>query len=115
MYAWNDYPNIVIELDDSENFFTGEDLGEEIISAVANSGSVDFLELVNEGCPVCLGNAYAVYEFLAYQQGVVYQYAVRPNESETLQVTGTVALQPFPYNDLDTIAEYLPWLHDSEN
>lgn len=106
MYAYNDNPNIIIELDETDNI---ESIG-QILECLAY-GDTDFLEMVNEGFPTYYGNSYATYAFYAMQDGFIYEYAIGPNELDMLRDADTIILEPTPWNDLDTVRECLPWVN----
>lgn len=101
MYTYNESPNIIIELDDGETIPEGMserniplDYG-TCIEAIAY-GATDFVELCNEGEPVCYGNAYAAYEFTAYMDGELRYFVFGPNEMQELKESRRVALEPVP-------------------
>ena len=99
MYVYNESPNIIVDLDGDK---CPVDYG-TVIEAIAY-GATDFIARTNEGAPVNLGNDYAVYEFVAYNDGgYVFTYWFGPNEFKKLRENGTVTLEPLPWNDLEEV------------
>lgn len=98
MYCYNDYPNIVIDLD-------GDSPTEcaQVIESLAYSASCDFINLTNEGFPVYLGNSYARYEFIALNDGLTFTYPFGPNELKELVEKGELTISPLGWNDLDEV------------
>lgn len=81
----------------------------EVLEALAYSIDIDFIELLNEGWPVYLGNSYARYEFVALADGFVYTYHFGPNELDELNEKGLVTLEPHMCNELEAVlaTEYM--------
>lgn len=98
MFAYNEFPNIIVDLDGDE---CPKEYG-KVIETLAY-GDTDFIALLNEGCPINLGNDYAQYEFVAFNDGGVFTYRFGPIEMEKLRRDGTVTLEPFPWNDLEEV------------
>lgn len=117
LWAWNDGEDIVVSKDSRYEWVGDEEVEvfeegmasiEEMIVAIAY-GDTDFLELLNEGAPVALGNSYAVYEFVALQDGAVFTYRLGQNELDALNENGRVKLEPLSWNELEEIraTEYM--------
>jgi len=71
----------------------------EAAVAVANEFS-DFLDFLNEGAPVNLGNSYAWYEFAALVDGFQYTFGFGPDDMARLN-RGECKLYAAPFNELD--------------
>jgi len=101
MYTENDYPNIHIWLDEDDSKVTEAD----VLAGLANGGSVDFVNITNEGYPVYLGNSYARYEFVALNDGLVFTYPMGPIEVDELNEKRELVVEPFGWNDIDEVME----------
>ena len=73
---------------------------EDAMVAIANEFS-DFIEFLNDGVPVNLGNSYAWYEFKAFVNGYQYTFGFGPDDKNRLNVNDEVTLYAAPFNSLD--------------
>ena len=94
MYAFTENSTITIELEGGDAPSI-----QEVVVTIAN-GDVTFGELLNEGWPVHLGNSYAQYEFTAYINGDLREFAYGPIEHDELVLKGIVTLHPEPTYEL---------------
>ena len=104
LYSYNEGTNIVVERDDETPVTIGD-----MLEAIAY-GCTDFVELANEGYPVNYGNSYAAYEFLTLQNGALFTYSMGPDSVDLLNSDGMVTLEPFGWNDLETVDEGASWI-----
>lgn len=75
----------------------------KVIEALAYSIDVTFGELLNEGAPVSLGNAYAQYEFTMYLEGYIWTFGFGNRELAELNKEGSVLLTPQNWNELEDV------------
>lgn len=66
--------------------------------AVANEFP-DFIEFLNEGAPLYLGNGYAWYEFTALVNGYQYEFGFGPDDMAALN-RGKCKLYAAPFNEI---------------
>lgn len=106
MYAENKFPNIIVYIDDDETINTFD----EFLAGVFNSAP-DSIEFVNEGFEIALGNAYAVYEFTAFNQtdGIpyVFTYVLRHEDWGKLLKDKQLELEPYIWNELKDMPNWL--------
>lgn len=86
-------PLVAIICAEGERFHTTEDA----VVAVANEFP-DFIDFLNEGAPVCLGNGYAWYEFTALVNGYQYTFGFGPDDMAHLN-RGECKLYAAPFNE----------------
>lgn len=98
MYCFTENDTIRIELDANDNPTI-----EDVVAGIAN-GDVDFYEVANEGCPIYLGNEYAQYEFTAYVNGELCEFAYGAIEHDELVLNGVVSLYAAPKFEMATTA-----------
>lgn len=92
---------IVLYLEDGEHIENES----KVIEMLAYSIDVTFGELLNEGFPVCLGNAYAEYEFTMYLDGYIWTFGFGNIELDKLNDKREVTLVPYQWNELEEVRE----------
>lgn len=90
------FPLIAVVHSEGEHFDTTLDG----VVAIANEFS-DFIEFLNEGAPIYLGNSYAWYELKVLVDGYQYTFGVDADDVARLNRGGEAKLYACPWSDLE--------------